>query len=662
MYDLPEDFQEQHEELHKLIFMTCLRLATHKEDKEHFITPSVFGEIIYENFIFDIPKLFDICVLYGQGNGQLLSKMIANIFSQQPKYNEDLSCVIPIMYQVFEDMKRKCGLPISSRDGKKSPLKLSSANDTGEKIVENINTPELQDLIFYLADIGVTLSSFLEVYPKASHIFQQASFIVKLSESYDLVPVILAAVKSKEFESYNHKQLLQRKLAQAKKSLMKAVHLIITHCFLESILENRDSPDSHIEGFIQMFSAVLNERQFLADFESCHPFQDYSDIIIQCPCDVDETRLQYIQDACSSAFATYGKRRKPTGATTRGGRTSPDGSPGPLKDDSTPGAVALSAQSSNDVDNYDAMGACAPRKTGVELESMIASVKDLLPDLGEGFIEICLEETAYDIEKVINFVLEDKLPPSLQTIDRQLPRKLPTPPEDSVIAQRANIFDHDEFDVYSRDKVDMSRVHKGKRGKTDKMDLYDEDMAALKPKLTEKYGYQVHVEVVETDDTSEMYDDEYDDTYDTINVGADDDDSADELSQRRQFTVPRVLAARRDNKADYNEESSEESDEETPMKDEFVPNPALIRQRAEERAQWKAQRRTQGQKTQFKGQQHAQNQEKKYDVKGGPKGKGQSGEVLKNRAYKDKHKSSQANHSRKYFADKKRMGFGGPPK
>lgn len=34
------------------------------------------------------------------------------------------------------------------------------------------------------------------------------------------------------------------------------------------------------------------------------------------------------------------------------------------------------------------MGACAPRKTGVELESMIASVKDLLPDLGEGFIEV----------------------------------------------------------------------------------------------------------------------------------------------------------------------------------------------------------------------------------------------------------------------------------
>ena len=31
--ELPEDFQELHDEVHKLIFKTCLRLATHKEDK-----------------------------------------------------------------------------------------------------------------------------------------------------------------------------------------------------------------------------------------------------------------------------------------------------------------------------------------------------------------------------------------------------------------------------------------------------------------------------------------------------------------------------------------------------------------------------------------------------------------------------------------------------
>lgn len=64
------------------------------------MTPSVFGEILYENFLFDIPKLFDLCVLYGEGNKQLLTKMIDNIFTQQPKYNDDLAQTINTFGQV----------------------------------------------------------------------------------------------------------------------------------------------------------------------------------------------------------------------------------------------------------------------------------------------------------------------------------------------------------------------------------------------------------------------------------------------------------------------------------------------------------------------------------------------------------------------------------
>lgn len=44
--------------------------------QDNFITPAVFGEIIYENFLFDIPKILDLCVLFGKGNSQLLHKMI----------------------------------------------------------------------------------------------------------------------------------------------------------------------------------------------------------------------------------------------------------------------------------------------------------------------------------------------------------------------------------------------------------------------------------------------------------------------------------------------------------------------------------------------------------------------------------------------------------
>ena len=43
----------------------------------------------------------------------------------------------------------------------------------------------------------------------------------------------------------------------------------------------------------------------------------------------DETRIHYIEEAVNQAFATFGKRKAPKGAMNRGGRHSPEGSPGP---------------------------------------------------------------------------------------------------------------------------------------------------------------------------------------------------------------------------------------------------------------------------------------------------------------------------------------------
>ena len=51
------------------------------------------------------------------------------------------------------------------------------------------------------------------------------------------------------------------------------------------------------------------------------------------------------------------------------------------------------------------------------MDSLISQVRDLLPDLGEGFVELCLEY--YDLvpERVINALLEGKneLQPNLKS-------------------------------------------------------------------------------------------------------------------------------------------------------------------------------------------------------------------------------------------------------
>lgn len=57
-----------------------------------------------------------------------------------------------------------------------------------------------------------------------------------------------------------------------------------------------------------------------------------------------------------------------------------------------------------------------------ELDSLLSCIKDLLPDLGEGFLLACLQEYDYNSELVINNILEDRLDPKLDKLDRTMPR------------------------------------------------------------------------------------------------------------------------------------------------------------------------------------------------------------------------------------------------
>lgn len=66
-------------------------------------------------------------------------------------------------------------------------------------------------------------------------------------------------------------------------------------------------------------------------------------------------------------------------------------------------------------------GAACPISTA-ELESLLSCIMDLLPDLGEGFLLACLQEYDYNSELVINNILEDRLSPNLDKLDRAMPR------------------------------------------------------------------------------------------------------------------------------------------------------------------------------------------------------------------------------------------------
>ncbi|XP_069850667.1 activating signal cointegrator 1 complex subunit 2 isoform X4 [Dipodomys merriami] len=619
--------------LHRSIFLTFLRMSTHKESKDHFISPSAFGEILYNNFLFDIPKILDLCVLFGKGNSPLLQKMIGNIFTQQPSYYNDLDETMPTILQVFSNILQHCGLQGDA--GSTTPQKLE---EKGRLTLSDMPLLELKDVILYLCDTCTTLWAFLDIFPLACQTFQKHDFCSRLASFYEVaIPELESAVKKRRLEDSKLLSDLWQRLSHSKKKLLEVFHIILNHICLLPILESScDSVQGFIEEFLQIFTSVLQEKRFLRDYDALFPVAEDVSLLQQASSVLDETRTAYILQAVESAWEGV-DRRKATGAKDTS-----------VADDPTRAlnGVPVTAQMPSHPENLEeaeCMGAAAapgPAVCGVELDSLISQVKDLLPDLGEGFILACLEHYCYDPEQVINNILEDRLAPVLCQLDRSLDRQVkpdPTP----LLASRHNVFQNDEFDVFSRDSVDLNRIHKGRRKEENTRSLVNDKREVV----AQRQRYEQYSVVVEEpgEYRGDDYEDEYDDTYDGNQIGANDADSDDELISRRPFTIPQILRTKVPGEGQEKEDDAEEeeAEDDAPKPDHFVQDPAVLREKAEARRMTFLAR---------KGYRH----DSSAAVAGGPRGHGQSRETTQERRKKEANKATRANHNRRTMADRKR--------
>ncbi|XP_070256360.1 activating signal cointegrator 1 complex subunit 2 isoform X2 [Myotis yumanensis] len=649
LYYVPRKFDEwvapapevaaMQKRLHRSVFLTFLRMSTHKESKDHFISPSAFGEILYNNFLFDIPKILDLCVLFGKGNSPLLKKMIGNIFNQQPSYYNDLDESMPTILQVFSNILQHSGL---QGDGASStPQKLE---ERGRLTPSEMPLPELKDIVLYLCDTCTTLWAFLDIFPSACETFQKHDFCYRLASFYEIaIPELESAIKKRRLEDSRLLGDLWQRLSHSRKKLLEVFHILLYQICLLPILESScDNIQGFIEEFLQIFSSLLQEKRFLRDYDALFPVADDVSLLQQASSVLDETRAAYILQAVESAWEGV-DRRKPT-----------DVKDPPVAEDlngvgAAAGPVSGPASHPENSEEEECLGAAAalgPPVSGVELDSLISQVKDLLPDLGEGFILACLEHYGYDPEQVINDILEERLAPALSQLDRGLDREIkpdPTP----LLASRHNVFQNDEFDVFSRDSVDLSRIHKGRRKEENARSLLNDkrEVAAQRQRYEQ---YRVVVEEVPLQPGEGLsyrgddYEDEYDDTYDGNQVGANDADSDDELISRRPFTIPQVLRTKVPTEGqEEDDEEEEEAEDEAPKPDHFVQDPAVLREKAEARRMAFLAR---------KGYRH----DSSAAVAGSPRGHGQNRETTQERRKKEANKSTRANHNRRTMADRKR--------
>ncbi|XP_014676677.1 PREDICTED: activating signal cointegrator 1 complex subunit 2-like [Priapulus caudatus] len=629
-----ESVKELQTEIHTKVFMTYLRMSTYKESSEAHITPSAFGDIIYENYLFDIPKLMDICVLYGKGNEQLLRKMLQNIFGQQPKYMDDLEEAIPTIMEVLDNIQKRL-----IEEKALTPQRLDT------EFMTPLSPHDIADLVVYVTDISVTLHWFLEMYPPASTSFLHGLVPIKVAVFCDnVIPGLKKDIKRCSGMASFSADELKRLLSFARLSFVKFFRKLVFFSCLKPCLENRpEAGASWAESFLQVIASCVTERKFISDYDRIFSFVEDIELLKQNGCSLDMTRIAFISNAIVEVNSLLGRQEN------RGAAASSLSTQSLNMEAEVPATAACvngadNMPTSQEGEDYDSLdeGACAgPKLSGVELESLISSVKDLLPDLGDGFIIECLEYYNYDVEQVINHLLCDSLPEALQGLDRVLPRKAKK--KATVLSSRFNVFDGDEFDVFTRDKIDMSRVHMGKREAKDTTVVLDDKshVEKLKDYIRERFTV---VSDDDDDEQADVYDDEYDDTYDANQVGADDADSADELLSRRPFVTPRVFTRNDEVNEDVQTPQQKQELEEkvTWRPGEFVPfvtDPALLREKAEQRRQAMRARGRGGPPP--------------SRVEGKPKGQGQDGSTTHARQRKEQHKGSKANHNRKAMASRK---------
>ncbi|CCC12158.1 hypothetical protein SMACR_05896 [Sordaria macrospora] len=150
--------------------------------------------------------------------------------------------------------------------------------------------------------------------------------------------------------------------------------------------------------------------------------------------------------------------------------------------------------------------------------SQISQIQDLFPDLGSGFISKLLDHYSSDTEQVVACLLEDSLPPHLQSADRSATLSPPSPtqpkPKPHIRSPRSTpplpptINDDDDDFLLS---VPASQLQLGKRTDT------SADKLLSAPPTTTNPSYKSRI--LSALAAFDSDDDERDDTYDAADVG-----------------------------------------------------------------------------------------------------------------------------------------------
>ncbi|CAH2034093.1 unnamed protein product [Thlaspi arvense] len=427
------------EELCRRIFMVLYRISSNRDpgaraadslsQKDH-----EGGLLLLENNLLDLPKLLDICAIYGHENAELTKSLIENAVKSQIGIPDSLNMMLSHFLGILHTMHRRCTSSLETL--------LSSANneDHGHKQLHS----DLLEVMDFINDGVVSLDAFISAYTPAALILActvETSYgsdellrsLVRLHDS--LLPSLHRGFQVL-FKDGDHDSLsdILTSLNMLSARIGSLCWKILDICYLSNDLFSHESsilavkkmfpssvedPMVRADILIQTFREISgvseqsleSKNRLLQKIEKSYRIIDRLRSLQKAGwISMEDEQLQYLSMIMLHSAETVSMKESPL-LLTDGGNTKE------LMDENA-----------------------------VVLQSKISQIKDIFPEYGNGFLAACLEAYNQNPEEVIQRILEGTLHEDLQRLDTSLetmPQPKPAPPLGSKDKGKGKLIESD---------------------------------------------------------------------------------------------------------------------------------------------------------------------------------------------------------------------------
>ena len=441
-YDLFQSFLE-------VMFKVFLRMGTNREAQytknRTFpdFTTNAFADLLYDNYLFDLPKILDLCFIYSS-NRQLLGEMFEGIFRKQNKYFYDIQEMLRTSLTLLQNICKEIGCNLKFGEEASEPILLK------EKSTNKLSLDRFTEIIRFVANLFSNLESFFATCQSASQCLSPVliGYFINFYENY--IPAVLNTWLIQRDKLGEKEEFVKSELRKTKINFCRILSFVFENCYFKKFsltpldVENIQAP---LEEFLTISNFIIGTKYLLTEYLKMFDLK---------------TKFNEMRDTGIIDAIQYGYLTAPLSSNSEEPKSKPE--------------------------------------PNMELEQAIAAVQNIIPNLDISSIREVLLLHNLNVPHAINTLFEQIPTVEIETRTKEV--LVPKGPDPVLISERESIFTGDKFDIFTRDDVDMNLIHIGK-----KEHYNDPNAFLNTRDITNKTRVLANLELEYNDEYDDTYDD-----------------------------------------------------------------------------------------------------------------------------------------------------------